>query len=109
MTSVDGTDFRIEEPTPFDGKWYSHKFKGPGVRYEVVIGIHNKYIVSINGPYPCGAWPDLKIARQDLIKKLLPGERVEADNGYAGEPNHLSIAMDDNNGSRHVMLSLIHI
>lgn len=103
LTSVDGTDFRIEEPTPFDPKWYSHKFKGPGVRYEVVIGIHNKYIVSINGPYPCGAWPDLKIARHDLIKKLIPGERIEADNGYSGEPSHLSIAMDNNNGSRHVM------
>jgi hypothetical protein len=29
--TVDGTDFRINEP--------SHKFKGPGLRYEVAISI----------------------------------------------------------------------
>jgi len=29
--SVDGTDFRIQEPIPFDAKWFSHKFNGPGL------------------------------------------------------------------------------
>jgi hypothetical protein len=29
--SVDGTDFRIHEPSPFSPRWYSHKFKGAGL------------------------------------------------------------------------------
>eukprot|EP00171_Calliarthron_tuberculosum_P023094 IDg23094t1 len=37
--SVDGTDCQIAEPRPFNRGWYSHKFKGPGVRYEVGIVI----------------------------------------------------------------------
>ena len=32
--TVDGTDFRIQEPAMFDPKWYSHKFRGPGLRYK---------------------------------------------------------------------------
>lgn len=31
--SIDGTDFRIYEPTPFSPRWFSHKFKGPGLQY----------------------------------------------------------------------------
>ena len=30
-TSVDGTDYCIQEQHPFDPKWYSHKFRGPAV------------------------------------------------------------------------------
>lgn len=41
---VDGTDFRIEEPKPFSSGWYSHKFNGPGVRYEVGLAIQRGYI-----------------------------------------------------------------
>ena len=33
FVSIDGTDFRIQEPSPFSSSWYSHKFKGPGVLY----------------------------------------------------------------------------
>jgi hypothetical protein len=41
--TVDGTDFRLNEPTDFSTKWFSHKFKGPGVRYEVAISIKGGY------------------------------------------------------------------
>ena len=34
---LDGTDFSIQEPSPFDPMWYSHKFKGLGVQYKVGI------------------------------------------------------------------------
>jgi hypothetical protein len=82
--SVDGTDFRIQEPRQpkFDKKWYSHKFKGPGVRYEVGIAIHTCHIVWISGPYECGSWPDIKIAYDGLIQNLDEGEKFVADNGY---------------------------
>lgn len=37
---VDGTDCTIREPTVFNKKrWYSHKFNGPGVRYEIGLSI----------------------------------------------------------------------
>ena len=80
--SVDGTDFRIMEQFPFDRKWYSHKYNGPGVRYEVAISIATGWIVWINGPFPCGAWPDLRIARDSLVGILEPGEFYIADGGY---------------------------
>ncbi len=61
-------------------------FKGPGVRYEVACCIKTGHIVWINGPFPCGAFPDIKIFRLVLKDLLLPNEKVEADNGYRGEP-----------------------
>jgi DDE superfamily endonuclease len=80
--TVDGTDCPIQEPSPFSPKWYSHKFKGPGLRYEVAVCIQTGWIVWVNGPYPCGSWPDLKIARHWLVHKLARGEKFLADGGY---------------------------
>jgi hypothetical protein len=34
------------------------------------------------GPYPTGVFPDIEIFNLTLRKKLGPGERVEADDGY---------------------------
>ena len=66
--TVDGTDFRIREPHPFNKeRWFSKKFKGPGVRYEVGICIQTGWIVWLNGPFPCGEFPDLKIAKMELV------------------------------------------
>lgn len=83
LITVDGTDCRIYEPAPFDRKWYSHKFKGPGLRYEVGVCIQTGWIIWKNGPYPCGRWPDLKIARDKVLKRLRLQEKVLADGGYA--------------------------
>lgn len=82
MMTVDGTHCRIVEPTPFDKKWYSHKFHGPGVRYEIAVWIHSGYILWVNGPYHCGLYPDIKIFNGTLKNRLLPGEKVLADRGY---------------------------
>lgn len=81
---MDGTDFRIYEPSPFDAKWYSHKFKGPGVRYEVGVCIATGHIVWIHGPFPCGSWPDLRIFRDSMQFALDDGELALADGGYRG-------------------------
>lgn len=72
----------IKEPAPFDRHWYSHKFKGPGVRYEVGVCCRTGYIVWVNGPFAAGGWPDLEIFKEDMINYLDAGERVIADNGY---------------------------
>ena len=83
MITLDGTDFKIEEPSPFDPRWYSHKFKAAGLRYEVGVCIQTSEIVWTNGPYPCGSWPDIRIARNEIIFNLDHGEKILADGGYA--------------------------
>jgi hypothetical protein len=50
--TIDGTDFSIYEPAPFSTEWFSHKFKGPGVRYELAISIRGGNTVHIHGPFP---------------------------------------------------------
>jgi len=83
LVTCDGTDFKIDEPTPFSSKWYSQKFKHAGLRYEVCICIQTGWIVWINGPYPPGFWPDLSISRDGLNQALDRGEKFLADGGYA--------------------------
>ena len=81
---VDGTDYRIFEPRAlgFNPGWFSHKFRGPGVRWEVATCINTGWIVWIHGPFPCGTYSDLRIYRMALKTHLLPGERVVADGTY---------------------------
>ena len=81
---VDGTDFRIQEKHPFNSKWYTKKFNGPGLRYEVCTCIQTGWIVWVNGPFPCGSWSDLKIAMTDLVNMFEGDERAVADKGYRG-------------------------
>lgn len=78
---MDGTDFPIEEPQPFNKKWYSHKFHGPGVRYEIGLAIATGYIVWASGGLPCGEWPDIQIAR-DAYVHFAENEITLADKGY---------------------------
>ena len=85
--TIDGTDVPIYDPAPYphSKKWWSHKFKSSGFRYEVAVCIQTGDIVWINGPFPCGRWPDINIFRRNLIHMLLPGKMVEADEGCRGE------------------------
>lgn len=82
--SVDGTDCSIFEPSPFSPIWFSHKFKGAGLRYEVGISVAGD-IVWIHGPFPCGPFPDLRIFRLGMKHALLPNKKVIADGGYPDE------------------------
>lgn len=85
--SVDGTDFQIPTTLPYDRSWFSHKFRKPGVRYEVGIAIQTGWIVWIHGPFKAGV-PDINIFRSKILKKLKEAnERAETDDGYAGEPS----------------------
>ncbi len=83
--SLDGTDFRIREPTHFSKKWFSHKFKAPGLRYEIGISIVKAEIVWATGGFPCGEWTDLKIAK-DLYIHIAKKEITLADKGYCLKP-----------------------
>ncbi|CAB9501994.1 unknown protein [Seminavis robusta] len=84
--TVDCTDCMLLEPSPFSKKWYCFKHKCAGYRYEVGVCIQTGYIVWINGPFKCGTWNDLSIFRRNLKHRLLPGEMVECDAGYRGDP-----------------------
>ena len=72
MVSVDGSDFRIGEPSPFSEKWFSHKFRGAGLRYEMGISVACGDIVWVNGPFPCGSYHDLQIFRSGMQRHLEP-------------------------------------
>jgi len=82
LVTIDGTDFRIFEQMPFDSKWFSQKFKGPGLRYEVGVCIQTGWIVWINGPFPAGNWTDLNIAHHGVNYRLDCGKKYLADGGY---------------------------
>ena len=91
--SVDGTDFMIYEPHPFDKKWKSPKFKGGGLSYEVAISISSGDIVWVHGPFR-GAKHDITMLGEALKHKLDEGEMVEADLGYKGEPDKIKVKHD---------------
>ena len=70
-----------------DPKLFSFKMKGPGLNYEIVIGLYTGRICRIKGPYPAGEFPDLKLAqRKGLVRRLQRyGERCIADGTYRNE------------------------
>jgi hypothetical protein len=86
--TVDGTDFKVNEPNPFSPMYFSEKFNHAGLRYEVAICILTGWIVWVNGPFPCGTWPDLRIAREALHGMLADGEMYVADSGYQEGNQH---------------------
>ena len=79
--SVDGTDFKVDEPFPFDPRWKSPKFKGGALTYEVGISIYAGDIVWVSGPYR-GAKHDVAMFRDKLKLMLDDDELVETDLGY---------------------------
>jgi hypothetical protein len=82
FVSLDGTDFPILEPTEFDPKWFSHKFRGPGIRYEIGLCITTGNIVWAHGGYPCVEWPNLRLALDAFINHLEIGKKAVGDKGY---------------------------
>lgn len=88
LITVDGTDFPIQEPWPFvkayNKKYYSHKYDGAALRYEVGICIITGEIVWYHCPFPAGM-SDLQIFRLKLAAALAPFECVVADKGYRGD------------------------
>lgn len=107
---MDGVDFKILEPSNFNKKWYSHKFKGPGIRYELGLCIRTGSIVWKNGGYPCGEYPDLKLAREAYVLSVNQGEKTMADKGYNDSnffilPNEVNSRMHKRIMSRHETLN----
>jgi hypothetical protein len=94
--SIDGTDCPIEEPQPFNRKYFSHKFHGPGLKYEIGICIQTGWICWFNGPFPAGN-PDLKISRMGICHHLEEKEMLLADGGYRDGRVHFDTPTGLNN------------
>ena len=75
LLTVDGTDFQIQEPWPFDKDknldWFSHKFHAAAVRYELGITMKTGDICWFCGPFPARI-PDITIFRMRLKHRLGP-------------------------------------
>ncbi|CAJ1951004.1 unnamed protein product [Cylindrotheca closterium] len=83
LVTVDGTDVWMWEPSPRSRIWWSHKHNRAAMRYEIAQCIQTGDIVAINGPFPANL-SDREIFDANLSLMLMPGECVEADNGYSG-------------------------
>jgi hypothetical protein len=81
FVSVDGTDFKVCEPSPFHKGWKSPKLEGSAIKYEVAVSIYSGDIVWIHGPYK-GSKNDVAVFNDALKDMLEEGEMVEADKGY---------------------------
>ena len=85
--TVDGVHFRIMEPThplyKIDTGFYSHKFGGAGVDYEIAISIFEPRVLWVNGPFPSGQG-DREIFKAALRAKIPRGHIALMDRGYRG-------------------------
>ena len=102
MVAVDGTDFKVNEPSPFSWKWCSHKINHAGLRYEVGICIQTGSIVWINGPYAPGHWPDINIARDCLHGALDSDELHLADGAHKDGHGWCVVPNGLNNADQHM-------
>lgn len=91
--TVDGTDFRVGDPVPYDGRWNSPKATGAAVKYEVAISIFSGDIVWVYGPH-VGGKHDTSIFREKMRELLEPKEMVIADAGYQGEGSFIFTRKD---------------
>lgn len=90
--SVDCVDIRITQKGP---TFSSHKLKKKSaLRYEVGVRIMSGEIVWINGPFQAGEYNDITIFRDCLETHIDDLERVEADDGYRGDPTKLKVPAD---------------
>jgi hypothetical protein len=93
--TVDGTHGSKTEPQhpvwSQDPEWYSHKFNGAGVNYELGISISESRLVWMNGPFKAGR-NDVLIFKEEGLKAKLRrcGKRAIGDGGYSGHPREIS-------------------
>ncbi len=87
LMSIDGTDFRILQTGAaiLGNTFASHKYTfKSALRYEIGVSILGGDLIWIQGPYPAGAFNNVKIFNKVLCHFLQTGECVEANNGYMG-------------------------
>lgn len=103
LVSINGTDLPVQYC--FNRRFFSHKFRSNGLRYELGVCLRTGDIVWINGPFRAGQ-SDINIARQAVTSALEDGEKVEADGGYDGEKLHIKIPTDAMDAEEHRMKTI---
>ena len=98
--SVDGTDVRLQEPTPFNRLWYSHKFRAADLRYEMGVSLVSGETVWLYGPFPDGLHNDQSILNRNLVGRLDENEKVLGDRGYRSPRIVHSLSASDGNGRK---------
>ena len=86
--AIDRLYFSICKPFPFSKKWYSHKFEGPALTYEIAVAIRSGDIVWAYGGYLASKYPDDVMACKafmNVIDRDL-NEHVIADDKYSHLP-----------------------
>ena len=93
LMTIDGTDFCIlQKGVTKKGNLFGPlKYAGKSMlQYELGINILAGNLVWIKGPYPAGAWNDIKIFMNIPVNCLQPDKRTKADNGHVGTPSKSS-------------------
>ncbi len=91
--TINGTNFHIQKKGAARKRnlFGSHKDAGKSaLRYELRVDILAGNLVWVKGPYPAGAWNDIKVFNSVLSRCLELGERVEANNGYMGHADKIN-------------------
>ena len=90
--TIDGTNFQIPQKgiAKKGNAFASHKYAGKfALRYQLGVDILAGNLVWIQGPYPASKLTDIEIVNKVLRNFLEPGEQVEANEGYRGNPNKI--------------------
>lgn len=82
---LDGTECRIDEPSKLSSKYFSHKLKGSGLRYDIGICISTQKLFGWMGHIFCGKWPDISMFKQKMLLYLSINESDIEDKGYRNE------------------------
>jgi hypothetical protein len=104
---VDGMDFRIPQKgaATKGNQFGSHKYAGKSaLRSKLGVDILMGNLVWIQGPYPAGAWPDIKIFTSCLTHFLEPYKRVEANDGYRGHADKVKCPKNDVNSVKNLKM-----
>lgn len=70
------------EPNPSSASFCSHKFRSADSRYGIGIIVNGGNILWAHWPFSCGFFTDIRIFRSNLRNKLLPTEKVIAEQVY---------------------------
>ena len=108
FVSIDGTHYSINEPRPFNKKWYSHKLNGPGLTYEIGLCIRTGQVVWAFGGLPAGDFPDLRMAKMAFVTFLENGEKALADKGYRDSNYFIFPNRDFPDNAQHKRLMARH-
>lgn len=86
--TVDGTDCPINEPTPFNRNWFSHKFKGASIKYEIGIDLQGNF-AWVSPPYRGSAGDSTIFKRQ--LRQLIPQDYAAiVDSAYGIEDDKVA-------------------